>query len=433
MLIKIKLLLIILGILSMGCDAAGLLKAAQQGNGARVSVCLAKGVLPTQTDEQGKTALHLSAENGFLKIVTMLVEKGADINARDFKGRTPLFLAVQAYEDKIVKYLLSKRADINIEDKFGWTPLHVSLEHPGAHTAHLLISHGANAKARTKSSETMLHLAAKFGNNEMIVELIKLGLDVQSTDRYGRTPLHFAAAGAMEKYAELLLAKGAGINVRDKFGRTALHMVRHALMVKVLLAHKADINAQDNMGYTPRALAQRRGLHEVSKILRLNGAQEIFVKPAAENQSVMRWLTIGDKDQQVLIIKVADQQHLPVLEIDGQTELEASDQNEALFYLVSSFDLKIAKIDIISGNSKIVLPTPSPIYRMPKSPRHTWLLLSKQVSGIMRFYHDNDKQLFQVDLATLRQPLAELPIFWPKQGIERPDWSALPKSIWSKH
>jgi ankyrin repeat protein len=44
-----------------------------------------------QKSEDGRTALHVAADEGNLLMVRKLVEAGADVNARDRRGTTPLY------------------------------------------------------------------------------------------------------------------------------------------------------------------------------------------------------------------------------------------------------------------------------------------------------------------------------------------------------
>lgn len=62
----------------------------------------------------GRTALHIAAEYGNDKIITLLLDRGADINALDFSGCPPLFLALNKGHLECVSILIEFGANLNI-------------------------------------------------------------------------------------------------------------------------------------------------------------------------------------------------------------------------------------------------------------------------------------------------------------------------------
>jgi ankyrin repeat protein len=53
-------------------------------------------------NQQGETALHSAAAQGFSRVVTLLAEKGADLNVRNKRGQTPLTAAIAAAQLRAV-------------------------------------------------------------------------------------------------------------------------------------------------------------------------------------------------------------------------------------------------------------------------------------------------------------------------------------------
>ena len=49
---------------------------------------LMAGISPNFQDPEGRTPLHIAAEEGHKEICTLLIEYGADINIKDAHGRT---------------------------------------------------------------------------------------------------------------------------------------------------------------------------------------------------------------------------------------------------------------------------------------------------------------------------------------------------------
>ena len=78
-----------------------------------------------QLTNEGKSALHIAAENEDLSMVQFLVEEcNLDINAQDKKGLTPAHLAAKHNEEtRILEYLVDEKgADISIRSRKGKVP-----------------------------------------------------------------------------------------------------------------------------------------------------------------------------------------------------------------------------------------------------------------------------------------------------------------------
>lgn len=78
-------------------------------------------------NKDGKTFLHIAADNRNHKIVEILLSLNADVNVKDNDGRTALHLAAYDGGYYIVTLLLEKGADVNIRDNNGQTALYRAL------------------------------------------------------------------------------------------------------------------------------------------------------------------------------------------------------------------------------------------------------------------------------------------------------------------
>ncbi len=73
------------------------------GELAEVEKSLASGTDVNSADEEGYSALHAAAENGYLDVVKLLISKGADVGHKT--QYTALELAEMAGHSDVVDYL----------------------------------------------------------------------------------------------------------------------------------------------------------------------------------------------------------------------------------------------------------------------------------------------------------------------------------------
>ena len=261
----------------------------------------------------GLTPLLYASRQGCLQCVKDLVEAKADVGLADPEGVTPLIVSIINFHFDTASYLLDKKANPNTWDWWGRTPLYSAVDlntipHGGRpdmpsldQTTSLqiiekLLDLGANPNAQLKlfppyralgpdrGADMMLTMgatpllrAAKAGDAPAIKLLLAHGANVELANIYGMTPLMAAAGigsneidtrGRFKTQAEanvaidLLVAAGADVNKHEpRNGQTALHAA--ALfgwndVIKNLVAHHADLRAQDKNGKTPLDAAMGR-------------------------------------------------------------------------------------------------------------------------------------------------------------------------------
>lgn len=114
-----------------------------------------------------------------------------------------------------------------------------------------------------------LHDAVDRGDLEAVRGLLQKGADVNETtvdlDRFGRTALMLAAEEGHAEIARLLMEHKANVNATDYYGRTALMWAAiggHADVTRSLLEHKAAVNVKDNYGLTALMSVAVKGFYE---------------------------------------------------------------------------------------------------------------------------------------------------------------------------
>lgn len=112
-------------------------------------------------------------------------------------------------------------------------------------------------------------------DDEIITLISENVQDLEMGDREGATLLWHAAFLNRRKVAEWLIGHGANINTQDEIGFSALHIAtqeKHIELVSYLLQNGANVNIQDKFGNTPLMRTDRATPDEIFRILLENGA-----------------------------------------------------------------------------------------------------------------------------------------------------------------
>jgi ankyrin repeat protein len=217
------------------------------------------------------------------KALRLYLKKGYDGTARSGKApRSTLLHQVAMLEcsdcDKgsMVRTLIKKGVQVDARDDLGHTAL------MGCRTkaaAIALLDHGANVQARNEPdiSSTALMYAQQIDNLELVQLLIQRGAAVNAL-----TLGHESALSL-----EALLAAGADVNGGLKAGEIALNGTPlHAAVdvndnrgsatqqqiIKLLLQHRAEVDACNCCGQTPLMLSAMNGSTELASMLLAAGA-----------------------------------------------------------------------------------------------------------------------------------------------------------------
>lgn len=232
---------------------ARLLQRIPKG-GATRRLLLFGGVLFAMTnakaDETADRRLLEAAARGDRAGTAAALKAGAAIDAHDSRHQTALLLAVAANHIGVALDLIAAGADIN---------------------------------AQADNRDTPWLLAGAEGRTALIRPMLATGrVDYAKRNRYGGNALIPAAHhGHLETVRVLLEESKIDVDQINDLGWTALLEAvilgdggpTHSEIVRLLVAHRADVNLADRSGVSPLAHARRRGFAAIAGILENAGAR----------------------------------------------------------------------------------------------------------------------------------------------------------------
>uniref|UniRef100_A0A7M4F923 RING-type E3 ubiquitin transferase n=1 Tax=Crocodylus porosus TaxID=8502 RepID=A0A7M4F923_CROPO len=224
-----------------------LVKAAANGDVAKVEDLLKRPDVDVNGQCAGHTAMQAASQNGHVDILKLLLKQNVDVEAEDSEGDTPLHDAISKKRDDILAVLLEAGADVTITNNNGFNALH--------------------------------HAALRGNPSAMRVLLSKLPrpwiVDEKKDDGY--TALHLAALNNHVEVAELLVHQGnANLDIQNVNQQTALHLAverQHTQIVRLLVRAGAKLDIQDKDGDTPLHEALRH--HTLSQLRQLQDMQDV--------------------------------------------------------------------------------------------------------------------------------------------------------------
>lgn len=294
--------------------------------------------------EHGNTLLHLAARKGKKKIVDILLNNNADPNAQNESKRTPAHIVSERCSPCILKRLVKGGADIFLQDHDCQDVLASQTELGGRYrNIKYLLEEGAQVHHKSVLGCTPLHDAALKCDYEVVDLLIRNGADPNAKNNDGETPILYASTqeNSVDTIRLLIECGAYFVGLHDKYGLTALLNATYGNelgLVKLLVAHGADVNEKDEGRHSPLHYAAQGGQDEMIEFLLSSGA-DVNSRSSYERTPLMLVGKFGDNEKcaKILIERGAD--------VDAKDD----ESNTPLHYSAEHGRMSIIKVLVDGG------------------------------------------------------------------------------------
>jgi ankyrin repeat protein len=179
-------------------------------------------------DHEGNAPLGYAIRNKSIEMITLLLANGANPDPKGKDGsqhveRYSCSIYLASRSIKILFLLLDYGADINNQfNDLGYSLLHEAISRSDIELFNFAIERNINLELKQDSGHTAWHMLAKylFINEETLQTMARIllekGADIEARDNLDYTPLHLAVRSGNEFFVKFLLEKGAAVNATEK-------------------------------------------------------------------------------------------------------------------------------------------------------------------------------------------------------------------------
>ncbi|KAF2317961.1 hypothetical protein GH714_041285 [Hevea brasiliensis] len=164
--------------------------AALRGDDSLLHKLLKRGLDPNESDNNGRSALHIAASKGSENCVLLLLDYGADPNCKDSDGNVPLWEAMLAGHEAVARLLIENGASIKSGDEGHFAC--IAAEQNSLNLLKEIVRCGGDVTCSRKSGNTALHVAVCEDNTEIVRFLLDHGAEIDKPDIHGWTPRDLA-------------------------------------------------------------------------------------------------------------------------------------------------------------------------------------------------------------------------------------------------
>lgn len=162
---------------------------------------LKRGLDPNESDNNGRSALHIAASKGIENCVVLLLDFGADPNSRDSEGNVPLWEAIMGKHESVIQLLVDNGAKLSAGDVGHFAC--VAVEQNNLSLLKEIVRYGGDVTLPKINGSSALHVAVCEGNVEIVKYLLDRGANVDQPDEHNWTPRDLAEQQGHEDIKEL--------------------------------------------------------------------------------------------------------------------------------------------------------------------------------------------------------------------------------------
>ncbi|VDI65507.1 Hypothetical predicted protein [Mytilus galloprovincialis] len=253
-----------------------LLQASTNGHTDVVKLLLKRNPDLDIRSNKGKSPLLLASQNGHTDIVKLLLEKNPSVNLCDPNGCSPLLEASRNGHTDIVKLLLENNPDVDLCCKDGCSPLYWASYTGQTDIVKLLLENNSDVDLCCKDGCSPLYWASYTGHTDIVKSLLEKNPDVNLCCNKGFSPLITASQNGHTDTVRLLLERNPDLCDNTPLSTSYVHnqisISNSSSLVKALVTHKPDINAQTYDGGSALYFGAFNGNLTLTKLLLENNA-----------------------------------------------------------------------------------------------------------------------------------------------------------------